>query len=60
MRNFFDPSMAIGGAAISFFLNLNFGPKIFLGSNIVKKLIVHTFGTIFCPKDWSKWPKSED
>ena len=38
MRNFFDPSMAIGGAAISFFLNLNFGPKIFLGNNIVKKI----------------------
>ena len=36
--NFFDPSMAIGGAAISFFLNLNFGPKIFLENNIVKKI----------------------
>ena len=38
MQNFFDPSMAIGGTAISFFLNLNFGPKIFLRNNIVKKI----------------------
>ena len=27
MWNFFDPSMAIGGAAISFFPNLNFGKQ---------------------------------
>ena len=38
MRNFFDPSMAIGGAAISFFPNLNFWPKFFLENNIVKKI----------------------
>ena len=55
MQNFFDPSMAKGDAAISFSLNLNFGLKIFLGNNIVEKI-----GTMFCPKDWSKWPKSED
>ena len=34
MRNLFDPSMAIGGAAISFFPNLNFGLKILLENNI--------------------------
>ena len=57
---FFYPTMAIGGAAISFFPNLNFGLKILLGNNISKKLVLRTFGTMFCPKDWSKWPKSED
>ena len=36
--NFFDPSMTIGGAAISFFPNLNFGLKILLGNNILKKI----------------------
>ena len=38
MQNFFDPSMAIGCTAISFFPNLNFGSKNFLGNNIVKKI----------------------
>ena len=36
--NFFDPSMAIGGAAISFFLTWNFGLKFILGHNFVKKI----------------------
>ena len=36
--NFFDPSLAIGGAAISFFLNWNFGQKISLEINFVKKI----------------------
>ena len=39
MQNFFDPSMAIGGAAISFFLAWNFGLKFF-------------FGNQFCEKNW--------
>jgi hypothetical protein len=30
--------MAIGGAAISFFPNLNFGLKILLENNILKKI----------------------
>ena len=36
--NFFDPSMALGGAAISFFLTWNFGLKFILGHNFVKKI----------------------
>ena len=36
--NFFDPSLAIGGAAISFFLNWNFWLKYFLEINFVKKI----------------------
>ena len=36
--NFFDSSMALGGAAISFFLTLNFGLKFILGHNFVKKI----------------------
>ena len=60
MRNFFDPSMDIGGAAISFFPNLNFGLKILLENNILKKLVLRTFGTMFCSKNWLKWQKSED
>ena len=58
---FFYPTMAIGGAAISFFPNLNFGLKNLLENNILKKILVlRTFGTMFCPKNWLKWQKSED
>ena len=38
MQYYFDPSMAIGGAAISFFLNWNFELKSFLEMNFVKKI----------------------
>ena len=34
--NFFDPSMTIGGAAISFFLSWNFWLKFLIGNNFVK------------------------
>jgi hypothetical protein len=52
--------MAIGGAAISFFPNLNFGLKILLGNNILKKIGFTHFWNYVCPKNWLKWQKSED
>ena len=44
-----------------FFSKFEFWAENFFWETILwKKLIVRTFGTIVCPKDWSKWPKSED
>ena len=49
--NFFDPSMALGGAAISFFLTWNFGLKFILGHNFVKKIgCMHFWNHVFSKK----------
>ena len=51
MRNFFDPSMAIGGAAISFFLTWNFWLKFLLGNNFVKKIgFMHFWNQVLSKK----------
>ena len=49
--NSFDPSMIIGGAAISFFLLGILGWNLFWDTILWKKLVVRTFETMFCPKN---------
>ena len=55
--NFFDPSMALGGAAISFFLTWNFGLKFILGHNFVKKISCTHFWNHVLSKKLDKMAK---
>ena len=49
--NFFDPGMAIGGAAISFFLTWNFWLKFLMGNNFVKKIgFMHFWNQVLSKK----------
>ena len=49
--NFFDPSMTIGGAAISFFLTWIFWLKFLMGNNFVKKIgFMHFWNQVLSKK----------